>query len=138
MVQQENKIMKLEKLIPREVIENVFVTAIEGGSNYWYYLSDDAINSIRKAVPKSEDPHLSTAIVKAILDHGVIVPINDADNEDDIVGFISRETMQERLQKLLQDDNYKLALEAELSENGDADTSDVVFQFMAMGEVIFG
>lgn len=130
--------IKIETIVPREVLENVCVTALEGGSNYWYYLSEGAVKLIRKAVPKNEDPYLSTAILKAILDHDVEVPISDAEDEDEVLGYISKKTIQERLQKLSKDDICKWALERELNDEGDADSSDVVFQFMAMGEVVFG
>jgi hypothetical protein len=130
--------IKIETIVPREVLENVCVTALEGGSNYWYYLSDDAVRLIRKAVPKNEDPYLSTAILKAILDHDVEVPINDAEDEDEVLGHISKKTIQERIQKLSNDDSSKWALEREMKGEGDADSSDVVFQYIAMGEVVFG
>jgi hypothetical protein len=130
--------IKIETIVPREVLENVCVTALEGGSNYWYYLSEGAVRLIRNAVPKNEDPYLSTAILKAILDHDVEVPISDAENEDDVLGYISKKTIQERIQKLSKDDSSKWALEREIRGEGDADSSDVVFQYLAMGEVVFG
>lgn len=130
--------IKIETIVPREVLENVCVTALEGGSNYWYYLSDGAIKLIRSVVPKSEDAYLSTAILKAVLDHDVEVPISDAEDEDEILGYLSKKTLQERIQKLSQDDSSKWALDIEIRGEGDADSSDVVFQFMAMGEVVFG
>lgn len=130
--------IKIETIVPREVLENVCVTALEGGSNYWYYLSEGAVKLIRRAVPKNEDPYLSTAILKAILDHNVEVPISDAEDEDEVLGYISKKTIQERIQKLSEDDSSKWALEREIRGEGDADSSDVVFQFMAMGEVVFG
>jgi hypothetical protein len=129
--------MKLEIELDREVLEDIFVTAIEGGSNYWYFLSRDAVKRIRQAVPREVDDVLSTATFKAVYDHGVSVPINDVENEEDIVGWISMETMQERLQALL-NSGEKWALEAHMSEEGDADSADVVFQYLAMGEVVYG
>ena len=130
--------IKIETIVPREVLENVCVTALEGGSNYWYYLSEGAVKQIRKAVPKNEDPYLSTAILKAILDHDVDVAISDAEDEDEVLGYISKKTIQERIQKLSNDDSSKWALEREIRGEGDADSSDVVFQYLAMGEVVFG
>ena len=126
----------VEREVPRQVIEDVFVTALEGGSNYWYFLPDEAIDLIRKAVPKSVDPYLSTAISKAILDHGVEVPIHDAEEEDSEVGVISLKTIQERLQKLATECQW--AFDNEMEGNGDASSSDVWMQYMAMGEVVFG
>lgn len=127
----------LTKIIPRETLEGIFVTALEGGSNYWYYLSQDAIKIIRSVVPKKDDAYLSTAILKAILDHDVEVPINDAEEEDEVIGYISKVTLQERLQKLA-DSSDSWALDDELNDKGDASSSDIVFQYMAMGEVVFG
>lgn len=130
--------IKIEKEIPRQVLEDIFVTAIEGGSNYWYFLSDEAVAKIRKAVSVESEPYLSIAISKAILDFGVDVPINDAENEEEVLGTISKTTMQDRLQLLSDDAHYKYALESELNEEGDADSSDIVFQYLSFGEVIFG
>jgi hypothetical protein len=129
--------MEVKTNISREVLEDVFVTALEGGSNYWYYLPEESIKAIRKAVPKSEDPYLSTAILKAILDHDVVVPINDAEQEDELIGIISKKTMESRLQ-LLSDSENRWALESHMREEGDASSADVVFQYLAMGEVVYG
>jgi hypothetical protein len=129
--------MEITKRIPRETLESIFVTALEGGSNYWYYLSRDAVKIIRSVVPKSEDNFISTAILKAILDHDVVIPINDREEEDEIVGYISKYTMQERLQKLANSGD-SWALDDELNDKGDANSSDVVFQYITMGEVVYG
>lgn len=129
--------MEVKINISREVLEDVFVTALEGGSNYWYYLPEESIKAIRKAVPKSEDPYLSTAILKAILDHDVVVPINDAEQEDELIGIISKKTMESRLQ-LLYDSENRWAMESHMREEGDASSADVVFQYLTMGEVVYG
>ena len=127
----------IKQTISREVLEDIFVTALEGGSNYWYYLPEESIKAIRDAVPKSEDPYLSTAILKAILDHNVKVLVNDAEQEDELIGIISKSTMQARLQ-LLSDSDSRWALESHVREDGDASSADVVFQYLAMGEVVYG
>jgi hypothetical protein len=128
--------IEVKQKISQEVLEDIFVTALEGGSNYWYFLSEEAVKMIREAVPKSEDPHLSTSILKAIL-KGVNVPINDAENEDDVIGTISLDTMQERLQ-ILADSQNKNALIRHIEEEGDADSADTVFQYLAFGEIVYG
>lgn len=129
--------IKIIQGVSREVLEDIFVTALEGGSNYWYYLPHESIAAIRKAVPKDVDPYLSTAILTAILDHDVKVAINDADDETEVVGVITRGTMQSRLQ-LLAESKMKWALDAHIKEEGDADSADIVFQYLAMGEVVYG
>jgi hypothetical protein len=129
--------IRITTTINRQILEDVFVTALEGGSNYWYYLPDDSVTAIRKAVPESEDPFLSTAILKAILDHDVKVAINDAVDEDEVIGVITRGTLQARLQ-LLSDSNERWALERHMREQGDAGSADVIFQYLTMGEVVYG
>jgi hypothetical protein len=129
--------IKIIQGVSREVLEDIFVTALEGGSNYWYYLPAESIIAIRKAVPKSEDPYLSTAILKAILDHDVKIAINDVENEEEVIGVITRGTLQARLQ-LLSDSKQRWALEAHMREEGDAGSADVVFQYLTMGEVVYG
>lgn len=123
--------------ISRKVIEDVFVTALEGGSNYWYFLPEQSVKAIREAVPKSVDPYLRTAIGKAILDFGVEVDISDVEDEEEVLGTISMKTLQERLQKLA-DSEYNWALDREINEDGDAETSDIVMQYLALGEIIYG
>jgi len=129
--------MKLEIELRREVLEDIFVTALEGGSNYWYFLSEDTYKKIRNAVSKKDEPYLAIAMLKAVLDHGVEVTIHDAENEEDEIGWISKETMQERLQDLYNSEN-RWAIERHINEEGDADSADVVFQYLAMGEAIYG
>lgn len=130
--------LKITQTIDRETLENVCVNALEGGSNYWYYLSDQAVEMIRKAVPQDKNPYLSMAILEAVLDHNVAVPINDAHDEEEVIGLFSMTTLQNRLQQLADSKEYKWALQREMDGEGDADSSDVVFQYMTMGEVVYG
>lgn len=139
--------IKINVGIPKERLETVCITALEGGSNYWYYLSDGARELIRSVVPTEKNPYISSAILEAALDHGVRIPIHDLedyqeaeDGEDETepIGWLDRDTIQERLQKLYDDTGYRWALENELNEEGDATSSDVVFQYMVLGEVVFG
>lgn len=128
--------MKIQIEIDDSVLEDVFVTAIEGGSNYWYFLSDEAVRLIRKAVPKEEEPCLSVATFKAVM-KGVEVPIHDVEDEEEQIGLISLETMSDRLSKLATSDD-KWILQVHMNEEGDADSADVVFQYLALGEVVYG
>jgi len=128
--------MKIQIEIDDSVLEDVFVTAIEGGSNYWYFLSEDAVRLIRKVVPREEESCLSVATFKAVM-KGTIIPINDVENEEDIIGWVGLDTMADRLSKLATSDN-RWALQSHMNEEGDADSADIVFQYLAMGEAVFG
>ena len=128
--------MKIQIEIDDSVLEDVFVAAIEGGSNYWYHLSINAVCLIRDAVPREEESCLSVATFKAVM-KGVEVPIHDAEDIEEQIGLISLETMADRLSKLATSDD-KWALQAHMNEEGDSESADVVFQYLALGEVVYG
>lgn len=123
--------------VSRETMENIFVTALEGGCNYWYYLSKDAVTRVRKAVPKSEEECLSVAIFRAVYDHDVEVPINDIDNPSEVLGVLKKSELQTRLNKMIEDGHID-AIVSEIREEGDAETSDIIFQYLVMNEITFG
>jgi len=123
--------------VSRETMENIFVTALEGGCNYWYYLSKDAVTRVRSAVPKSEEECLSVAIFKAVFDHDVEVPINDIENPSDVLGVLKKGDIPYRIMKMVQDGHIDYIV-SEIREEGDANTSDAIFQYLVMNEITFG
>ena len=127
----------LQREVSRETLENIFVTALEGGSNYWYLINSKTIKKIRDAVPNSVDPYTSTALFKAVMDFGVEVEVHDIEDTDELLGVLSYKTITKKLQ-LLANSPYNWALKDELDENGDANSSDVVFQYLVMEDVLFG
>jgi len=128
----------METTIEREVLENIFVTALEGGSNYWYDIPDKEIAKVRKAVPREEEEALSMAIFKAIFDKGVEIVIHDAENPEDELGVINYAIIKERLRDLSEHAHYSTFLTSEINEHGDAETSDAVFQYLTMADIVFG
>jgi hypothetical protein len=123
--------------ISTEDIENIFVTALEGGSNYWYYLSKEEFDKVRAAFPRGEGLATSEAIFKAVWEKGMTIYLNDADDHSERIGELRKELILERLNKLAENTSYNYALFDELDQNGDALSSDVCFQFMALGDVWF-
>lgn len=129
--------INIEKEISRDILENIFVTALEGGSNYWYAISNKGIKAIREVISREEDPCFSTALLTAVLDKGLSIDIHDAEDNDEILGTISLDSIKEGLQKLADSDDAQNIMD-ELMEVGDANTSDVCFQYIVMGEIVFG
>ena len=131
----------IEREVPLSVLENIFVTALEGASNDWYWLTDETVAKVRKYVSRKEEPALSMAVFRAVMQHGVIVDVHDndfmAEHEPDCLGVLNHNTVKDRLQKLANDPNYSYALIQELDETGDAATSDIVFQYLVMNQCIF-
>lgn len=123
----------LKDRMNKSLFEDTFVTALEGGSNYWAYIKDDTIRKIRKeGVPMAE------YVLQAVLD-GIDIDVYDVESDDDEpIGTISIKTMNDRIEKLRNDEGYKQALVNMMTENYDANDADVVFQYIALGEVIYG
>ena len=132
----EEPLIKLSVGISRQTMEDIFVTAIEGGSNYWYYLSTAAVAKVRAVVPKIEEPTISVALFRAVFDHDVEVPINDYENNKIVLGILGKKMIQARLQKMI-DDGYIDFILNEEEGSGDADSSDTIFQYMTMGSIVF-
>lgn len=118
----------------KQELEDIIVTALEGGSNYWYFLDDHSVRVIREFVPKEVDAYLSTAFAKAI-DKGAIIPIYDIETSE-LLGNISKETIIERTNKLL-DDNRNEVWGVKRGDF-DAEDADIIFQYFLFAEVVFG
>ena len=124
--------------VPREVLEGIFVTAIEGGSNYWCKFSDEAIDIVNKTIPRTECSAFSERVFKAVYDGGAKIPIHDAEGDegDEPIGELCYDSMLEGLRRCANEALW--ALQEERDERGDAASSDVVFQYMALGEFVYG
>lgn len=118
--------------IERDVLENIFVTAIEGGSGYWAYIPAYAIAKVRSAT-ENGDP-FSIRLFKAVIDKGVEVDVLDAET-DEKIGTLSLDNVKKGISTILNDAGYRYALFDEINGQGDANTSDVLFQFMALGSL---
>ena len=131
--------IKITTTISRELLEGIFSTALEGGSNYWAYITDEQWDIIDKET--KECIHLNggeDSMLFTILDCKVDIEINCAENNDEVLGTLSGKTFKKRLQSLSNHDNYSRFLYAELNGEGDAESSDVIFQYLVLGEVIYG
>jgi hypothetical protein len=123
--------------VTRDVLESVFITALEGGSNYWYSLSDKACELVDAAVPRDGNKALSERIFEAVYDKGVIIPIHDIENPDeDAIGALDVTKFQDAMNKCSEESSW--AIQAEMAEQGDAVSSDAVFQYLALGEIVYG
>lgn len=124
--------------VSRETLENIFITAIEGGSNYWYYIGDDAVRAVNSVCPKVSGMAFSERLFTAVYDYDVAVPIHDIEDIDgEPIGVINKETFKERLERCANEGGM-WALQQEIDEQGDATTSDAVFQYLALNDLVYG
>lgn len=125
--------------VPREVLEGIFVTAIEGACNYWCFFEDKAIDIIDKAVPSDGTKSFSERLFEAVYDKGVKVPIHDLEDDEpyaEPIGMLDKETFKERLELCAKESLW--ALQEEIDEQGDAVSSDAVFQYLALNQLVYG
>ena len=130
--------IKITTTISRESLECIFATAFEGGSNYWAYVTDEQWEIVDELTKECFFLNGEEKMLTTILDNKVNIEINCAENNDKVIGTISAKTFKKRLQSLSNHDNYSRFLYAELNGEGDAESSDVIFQYLVLGEVIYG
>jgi len=132
--------MKIKIKIEAELdLENLFVTAIEGGSNYWCSFEEESIITIRAVMPKSEEPCFSVACMRAVVEKGVKVPVYDAEDDSlEPIGYLDYSLFEERLNSMTEDEHMRKHLLDMVNEEYDANTADVIFQYLILNEVVYG
>lgn len=115
-----------EKLM--EMLENIFITAIEGGSNYWALF------------PKSDEfkRHPQWSYSETLLRHvvdGGSIDIYDCVDES-LLGQVNIDSILLGLEEAAM--HHLWALDAELWDEFDAESSDTLFQLFTMREVVYG
>jgi hypothetical protein len=124
--------------VSREVLESIFITAIEGGSNYWYYIGKESVKAINNVCPRASGMAFSERVFTAVYDYGVEVALHDIEDIDgEPIGMLSKDTFKERLERCA-NEGAMWALQQEIDEQGDATTSDAVFQYLALNDLVYG
>ena len=77
----------------------------------------------------------SEAIGEYVL-RGGNIQVNDAEEEEDVLGTVDMDSLLDAIQKLK--DDYPRVYENIIDEEYDAEDADVFFQLAVMGEVTFG
>jgi hypothetical protein len=123
---------KIRDYSVRRVLEDTFVTALEGGSNYWVYIDQNTLSKVKKdGVP------LSIAIFNAVMD-GMEIEVLDIEGDGDVLGTLNLKTMADNLNLMMKSEVHSQSLFNVMRSDFDANDADVVFQYLVMGEVIFG
>jgi hypothetical protein len=125
--------MEIKLTIKDDVLANIFVTALEGGSNYWADILSQDADKVINAVPNKP---FAIALYEAVMLKGMKVDVYDAESGDK-QGTLEREKIEKRLGNLASSD-HAWALFDEILERGDATSSDICFQYMVMNQLVFG
>lgn len=128
--------MEITFNITEEQLTDQLCTALEGGSNYWYFLGDiDRTHFIKGHT-------LVDNLIRSFMaDKDYKLPVYDIESaeefeEMDKLGDVTYHSMARAFNIMSSD--YPRQLGNILSGNYDGDDSDVWFQIATMGEVVFG
>ena len=122
--------VKIEFKIEEETIKNLLTSALEGGSNYWYYLPD-----LSMCAPSDGKTPTVTRIWNAIKE-GKRVPVQDYESGEHL-GYISWEGIKHGIGIMADDKDMKHHLLAAIEQQDDAETGDVFLQYVVMGELVY-
>lgn len=113
-----------------EHFESVIVGALEGGSNYWYFINDTS------NIPRYNDGYsnaLSMRIARALYESpDFALDIHDLEDQDEKLGTITRQSLIDAFGK-----RPDLAGDI-ITQQDDAETADCLFQIAVLGEITFG
>lgn len=115
-----------------ELIGDLITTALEGGSNYWYFISDVTYD-VSKQYSKSK--YLAERIWDTV-QQGVELPINDVENPKDQLGILSMRSIADAI--AIMENKFPDAFSNCVNGDFDADDADIFFQLAVMGELTFG
>lgn len=122
------------------VFSNLIICALEGGSNYWYWLPSDEVKKINQYYkhlhPTSEKEPLASKIAQCIFHTDIRITITDMESPDDVLGYIDGKRCINALIKMYED-YHEHYLDA-INGNDDAVTADIFFQLAVLGNLTFG
>lgn len=120
------------QLLTTEERKDLFTTALEGGSNYWYELNE---NEFYDKLDHKKDLAYSEKLWEFIM-KGNSVNVYDLEDEGELLGIFDRKAITKAEKVMFKKHRYHFG--DILTENWDASTADVWFQLAVMGEVRFG
>ena len=125
----KNLIINIKQEITLGHFEEIIVSSLEGGSNYWYFINWEDI-------PKGNDPASMKIAKKLFEDPEFKLPVYDTEKPDELLGTVTQQSMLEALELAhVQCSSHYYAL---IDGTGDADTADAIFQLATMKEIVFG
>lgn len=136
----------VEKTVSEEVLNGIFITALEGGSNFWYLVKDEACDILDKYRTYTR-PGFEGVIVRfpserflpAII-AGEKIPIHDIEEpeNEEPLGILSLESIKIGIDKMMLLRRKECEILFDDEADYDAGDADVLFQYFVLGEVVYG
>lgn len=139
-----------------EVLEDVFVTALEGGSTYWLNFSNATFDNIKKSTDgKMQGSSFSEKALASILFYHNSLRVIDVEEGYTLCKSLDLDLVRKRYAKLEEisnnrgislpkgkgggyEDAIRGAFHAILQENYDANDTDIVMQYLCLEDIVYG
>jgi hypothetical protein len=128
-----DKATQISNRITNQQLEDLFITAYEGGSSYWCGIENEELDKARDGFKSKETPAPSQFLWAALLAGQTINLYDQEDHSDWTLNLEKLKTGTEKF-TMEQVDHYADAV----SDRMDAETADAWFQICVLGEIIFG
>lgn len=132
---------KIEIEVTDQRREDMIVGALEGGSNYWYWITKEGCRIIDEVCSDHKEP-FSIRLWKAIK-AGKSIPVYEYNGSDlgqealmTKLGEINLKSIEEG-EQLMADKSLSHFMDM-INENDDATTADVWFQYCLLKEIVYG
>jgi len=125
----------INKQITQDHFESIIVGALEGGSNYWYWMVPDEFKSQLSESTKGES--LSMRIAEALYNNREFkMNVYDVEDEGELLGTVTQASMLDGL--IIASLDYDWHFDNLMEKNDDAETADAIFQLATMDDIVFG
>jgi hypothetical protein len=123
---------KVSIKVERESLLHTFINALEVGGD-WFALRDKDFDFVFDN--KTEDESFAESLFRLVHDEGDNFTVVYEGDDTEVLGVLSKETFDERLQ-LMAERNLQMFVD-EFSGGGDVVTADMAMQYLVMGEYVF-
>lgn len=132
-IKSKTSITPVIDLLTYERRSDMLCGALEGGLNYWYYLSN--LREVNQFSEMLTQP-LVDRIIYAVINKHISVPINDIEDSSTELGIFNLINIRkgEELMKQYAKSHWSDIIK----HNDDATTADIWFQYCVLGDIVYG
>jgi hypothetical protein len=117
-------------------VENIIITALEGGSNYWCKVGVPAELELKRTNERGDSLCYTEALSLAIFsDENFYFEVYDCVNGKK-VGKVNQASLKKGLRKAAKE--CPIIFSRFLEGQSDASDADVLFQYAALGQIVYG
>lgn len=120
--------------IPEYCLTDLFFTALNVASNYWCMLMDEEVDTV---YANSDEECFYEKVHDCVINKGLKIDVYDIKTRN-FVGTLDRDIIQQRIYEMCNNEELQYAIIELLNDECDSHTADVIFQYITIGDVIYG